>query len=74
MQITFRLKLHFSFYQLSEVMVKLVTLNIPQVYLDGIEDLVEQDFYPNRSETIRIAIRDFLRKEYNGEKIFKIRT
>ncbi|MHA1111378.1 MAG: ribbon-helix-helix domain-containing protein [Promethearchaeota archaeon] len=55
-------------------MVKLVTLNIPQVYLDGIEDLVEQDFYPNRSETIRIAIRDFLRKEYNGEKIFKIRT
>ena len=74
MQITFRLKLHFSFYQLSEVMVKLVTLNIPQVYLDGIEDLVEQDIYPNRSETIRIAIRDFLRKEYNGEKIFKIRT
>ena len=74
MQITFRLKLHFSFYQLSEVMVKLVTLNIPQVYLDGIEDLVEQDIYPNRSETIRIAIRDFLRKEYKGEKIFKIRT
>jgi len=74
MQITFRLKLHFFFYQLSEVMVKLVTLNIPQVYLDGIEDLVEQDIYPNRSETIRIAIRDFLRKEYKGEKIFKIRT
>ena len=74
MQITFRLKLHFFFYQLSEVMVKLVTLNIPQVYLDGIEDLVEQDIYPNRSETIRIAIRDFLRKEYKGQKIFKIKN
>ena len=74
MQITFRLKLHFFFYQLSEVMVKLVTLNIPQVYLDGIEHLVEQEIYPNRSETIRIAVRDFLRKEYKGQKIFKIKN
>ncbi len=74
MYITFRLKLLFFFYQLSEGMVKLVTLNIPQVYLDGIEHLVEQEIYPNRSETIRIAIRDFLRKEYNGEKIFKIKS
>ena len=52
--------------------MKLVTLNIPQAYLDGIEQLVEQEIYPNRSETIRIAIRDFLRKEYNGQPIFKI--
>ncbi|MBN2155131.1 MAG: ribbon-helix-helix protein, CopG family [Candidatus Lokiarchaeota archaeon] len=54
--------------------MKLVTLNIPQVYLDGIERLVEQEVYPNRSETIRIAIRDFLRKEYNGQQIFKIKN
>ena len=53
--------------------MKLVTLTIPQAYLDGIEHLVEQEIYPNRSETIRIAIRDFLRKEYNGQQIFKIK-
>jgi len=52
--------------------MKLVTLNIPQIYLDGIEKLVEQEIYPNRSETIRIAIRDFLRKEYHGQQIFKL--
>ena len=54
--------------------MKLVTLNIPQAYLDGIEQLVEQEIYPNRSETIRIAVRDFLRKEYNGQPIFKIKN
>jgi antitoxin ParD1/3/4 len=67
------LKFPFFLFQFSELIVKLVTLNIPQVYLDGIEHLVEQEIYPNRSETIRIAIRDFLRKEYHGEKIFKIK-
>jgi Arc/MetJ-type ribon-helix-helix transcriptional regulator len=54
--------------------VKLVTINIPQAYLDGIEQLVEEEIYPNRSETIRIAIRDFLRKEYNGQQIFRIKN
>lgn len=68
------MKFSFFFFQFSETIVKLVTLNIPQVYLDGIEHLVEQEIYPNRSETIRIAIRDFLRKEYQGEKIFKIKN
>jgi antitoxin ParD1/3/4 len=74
MYIIFILIISIFLILLSELNLKLVTLNIPQAYLDGIEQLVEQEIYPNRSETIRIAVRDFLRKEYNGEKIFKIKS
>ena len=43
--------------------MKLITLNLPDRYLDGIEVLVREEIYPNRSEAIRSAIRDLLRKE-----------
>lgn len=48
--------------------MKLVTLNLPERYIDGIEMLVRDEIYPNRSEAIRSAIRDFLRREAeNGD-------
>jgi Arc/MetJ-type ribon-helix-helix transcriptional regulator len=43
--------------------MKLVTLHVPTAYLEGIEQLVDTKLYPNRSEAIRIAIRDLLKKE-----------
>jgi antitoxin ParD1/3/4 len=43
--------------------MKLLTINLPQAYIDGLEKLVEMEFYPNRSEAIRVAVRDLLRKE-----------
>jgi antitoxin ParD1/3/4 len=43
--------------------MKLITLNLPQAYIDGLEKLVQMEIYPNRSEAIRMAVRDFLRKE-----------
>jgi len=45
--------------------MKLVTLNLPEAYIDGLEKLVQEEIYPNRSEAIRLAVRDFLRKEKN---------
>ncbi|NHJ15005.1 MAG: ribbon-helix-helix protein, CopG family [Candidatus Thorarchaeota archaeon] len=43
--------------------MKLVTLHIPSTYVEGLEKLVEERLYPNRSEAIRIAIRDLLKRE-----------
>jgi Arc/MetJ-type ribon-helix-helix transcriptional regulator len=43
--------------------MKLLTLNLPQAYIDGLEKLVEDEIYPNRSEAIRMAVRDLLRRE-----------
>jgi len=43
--------------------MKLITVHVPEAYLAGIEDLVGMNFYPNRSEVIRVAIRDLLKEE-----------
>ncbi|MGY5873248.1 MAG: ribbon-helix-helix domain-containing protein [Candidatus Thorarchaeota archaeon] len=46
--------------------MKLVTLHIPEQYVEGLERLVANNLYPNRSEAIRIAIRDLLKRELWG--------
>ncbi len=46
--------------------IKLVTLHVPETYVDGLEKLVQSNLYPNRSEAIRIAIRDLLKRELWG--------
>ncbi len=44
--------------------MKIVTVNIPESYLDSIQKLVGEDgLYPSRSELIRVAVRDFLLRE-----------
>ena len=44
--------------------MKIVTVNIPDSFLDSIEKLVGEDgLYPSRSELIRVAVREFLLKE-----------
>jgi Arc/MetJ-type ribon-helix-helix transcriptional regulator len=44
--------------------VKIVTVNVPEMYIDAIEKLVGvKGIYPSRSELIRCAVRDFLLKE-----------
>ncbi len=43
--------------------VKLITCHLPTAYIEGIEKLVEDEIYPNRSEAIRVAIRDLLKNE-----------
>jgi len=43
--------------------LKILTVHLPDAYIEGLNKLVDLKFYPNRSEAIRVAIRDLLRKE-----------
>jgi len=43
--------------------MKLVTVKMPETYIEGLDELVKIGRYSSRSEVIRIAVRDLLRKE-----------
>jgi Arc/MetJ-type ribon-helix-helix transcriptional regulator len=43
--------------------LKLITINLPQSYLNDLDELVGEDLYPNRAEVIRTAVRDLLAEE-----------
>jgi Arc/MetJ-type ribon-helix-helix transcriptional regulator len=43
--------------------LRLVTVKMPELYIEGIEELVKIGKYRNKSEVIRIAVRDLLRRE-----------
>ena len=40
--------------------MKIVTINIPDQYLDCLEIMVNMGFYPSRSEAVRQALKQFL--------------
>lgn len=42
--------------------MKTVTINLPKELEEKIEVLVEKEFFPNKSELIRAAIRELLLK------------
>jgi len=54
--------------------MKIVTVNIPESYLEDINKLLDNKenrnggMYPSRSELIRVAVRDFLKKEIERAK------
>lgn len=43
--------------------MKMLTVFIPEKYLEYLDLMVLDDSFPNRSEAIRIAIRDLIRNE-----------
>ena len=43
--------------------MKLVTVHLPESLIEGLDELVRQRYYPSRSEAIRIAVRDLLKKD-----------
>jgi antitoxin ParD1/3/4 len=43
--------------------MRLIAVHLPDKIVDDIQRLVDKGLYPNRSETIRIAIRDMLKRE-----------
>lgn len=47
----------------SKAMLKVVTVKLPERLLNALDVLVKQGQYPNRSEAIRAAIRDLVKKE-----------
>ncbi len=49
--------------------MKIVTVNVPESYIDAINKLIGADgLYPSRSELIRVAVREFLIKELKMAK------
>jgi len=44
--------------------IKLISVNLPESYLKVLEILVSENKFPNRSEAIRVAIRDLIKTEY----------
>ncbi|KKN60548.1 hypothetical protein LCGC14_0530860 [marine sediment metagenome] len=56
------------------IVIKLISVNLPESYLNMLENLVVAGRFPNRSEAIRVSIRDLIKLEYlideriDGEK------
>jgi Arc/MetJ-type ribon-helix-helix transcriptional regulator len=44
--------------------MKVVTVHMPEAYLEAIDELVRRRMYPNRAEAIRMAVRDFIKNEF----------
>ena len=55
--------------------MKIVTVNIPESYIKVMDKLVNKfKLHPSRSELIRVAVREFLKKEIKiGEDLKKFR-
>lgn len=43
--------------------MKIISVQLPQGLIRAMDQLVKQGIYPNRSEIIRTAIRELLKKE-----------
>jgi Ribbon-helix-helix protein, copG family. len=44
-------------------LVKLVTVKMPDLYVRAIDELVKEERYSSRSEVIRVAVRELLKRE-----------
>ncbi len=49
--------------------MRLITVHVPEETLSGLDELVRLQRYPNRSEIIRLAIRDLLKDELWEAKV-----
>lgn len=50
--------------------MRLIAVHLPDRILNDIQQLVDSGLYPNRSEAIRIAIRDLLKRELWDQSMF----
>ena len=56
------------------IVIKLISVNLPESYLKVLEILVSENKFPNRSEAIRVAIRDLIKTEYLIEESIERNT
>ncbi len=49
--------------------MKNITIALPNIFVENIDKIQELGLVPSRSEAIRLAIRDFLKKEFNNCKL-----
>ena len=47
--------------------MKVVTVHLPEPYIEAIDELVRKKLYPNRAEAIRMLVRDGLRQEFGPD-------
>ena len=53
--------------------IRIVTVNVPESYLNAIEKLVgKSGMYPSRSELVRVATKEFLVRELEAMKSFSM--
>jgi len=45
--------------------MKNITINLPDLYDDNIQKLINLQIIPSRSEAIRLALKEFLQKEFS---------
>jgi len=43
--------------------MKIISVHLPEAYIEAIDELVRRKVYPNRAEAIRMAVRDLIRRE-----------
>ncbi|EEB73884.1 ribbon-helix-helix domain-containing protein [Thermococcus sp. AM4] len=43
--------------------MRIISVQVPQSFVNAMDQLVRRGVYPNRSEVIRAALREFLKKE-----------
>ena len=48
--------------------MRMITLHLPEPYIQALDSLVDEGYYPNRAEAIRAAVRDLLAVEAWGRK------
>lgn len=48
--------------------MRLITLHLPEPYIQALDQLVNDKYYPNRAEAIRVAVRDLLSVEAWGRR------
>ena len=49
-------------------LMKLISIYLPEPYIEALDKLVHERYYPNRAEAIRAAIRDFINLELRRVK------
>lgn len=50
--------------------MKMITVHLPEAYLEAIEELIRDRYYPSRSEVIRAAVRDLIKREIWERKLY----
>ena len=48
--------------------MKLLTVPFPEPYIQAVDKLVDEKYYPNRAEAIRTAVHDLLNVEVWGRR------
>lgn len=46
-----------------------ITINIPEIFDDNIQKLIQMKVVANRSEALRFALREFLQNEFDNLKL-----